>query len=302
MIRLFCVLILMMSTVSAIGQSCLSIDLRHTAGGRALGEVRNQGATTWCASFVTADLVSYKQRQKISGLGVAIHWTNRNVDWTTRVERILSGTVPVLEPAGSNSRLVLNSIRGRFQCLERDLPSNDNDANSLRGTLERIAQVKRDFDRTQKCPAPSLQTVKSMFPRLTSPEIINILKISAIQDVHKNLLYRNCRQNYVSVMSTELTLSKKWSDMDAQLTRGNLVAFAYNPNVLKNARDTSNRRTHSSTIVGRRMRAGKCEYLIRNSWGRSCGYYDRSYPCEQGNVWVPKENLSRSGNDFFYYP
>lgn len=302
MIRLFCVLILLMGTFSAYAQSCSSVDLRPTAGGRALGDVRNQGAMTWCASFVTADLISYRQRQKISGLGVAIHWTNRSVNWTTQVGRILTGTVPVLEPAGSNSGLVLGSLRGRFQCLESDLPSDDNSANSLRGTLERIAQIKREFDRTNQCAAPSIQTVRSMFPRLTSPEIINVLKISAVQDVHKNLLYRNCRRNFISVQRGDLTLSKKWSDLDAQLSRGNLVAFAYNPNILKNARDTSNRRTHSSTIIGRRMRAGKCEYLVRNSWGRSCGYYDRSYVCEQGNVWVPKENLSRSGNDFFYYP
>lgn len=303
MIRLLFVLILIMGIASAYGQSCSSsVDLRRTAGGQALGDARNQGATTWCASFVAADLISYRQRQKISGLGVAIHWTNRSVNWATRVERYINGTVPVLEPAGSNTGLVIEALKSRFQCLERDLPSDDNNSNSLMGTLRSIAQIKRDFDRTNQCPAPSIQKVKSMFPRLSSPDIISVLRISAIQDVHKNLLYRNCRQNYISVSPTELKLSKKWSDMDAQLTRGNLVSFAYNPNVLKNARDTSNRRTHTSTIVGRRMRAGKCEYLVRNSWGRSCGYYDRSYLCEQGNIWVPKENLSRSANDFFYYP
>ncbi len=302
MTRLFILFILLLSTLSAYGQSCTNVDLRTTPGGLALGEVRNQGRMGWCASFVTADLVSFRQRRKISALGVAIHYTNRTTDFQTRLQRREQNLVPVLMPAGSNSGIVIGTLRGRFQCLESDLPSDDNTINTLRGTLERIAQIKREYDQTKQCPAPAIQTVRSMFPRLTSPEVINILRISALQDVHKNFLYRNCRSNYISVENTALTLSQKWNDMDAQLTRGNLVAFAYNDNVLKNTRDMSSHRGHTSSLIGRRMRNGQCEYLVRNSWGRSCGYYDKTLSCEQGNVWVPKSILSRSGRDFFYYP
>lgn len=302
MTRLYTVLILLMSGFSAYGQSCSSVDLRTTPGGRALGEVRNQGAMGWCASYVTADLVSFRQRQKISGLGVAIHWTNRTSGLITRVQRTLSGTVPVLEGAGSNPGMASRSLRGRFQCLERDLPSDDNSANSLRGTLERIAEIKRQYDQTRQCPQPSIQTVQSMFPRLAATDVMSILRYSSLQDVHKNFMYRNCRGRYVSVESTPLSYSRSWADADAQLSRGNLVAFGYNSKVLKNARELSGGIRHSSSLMGRRMRQGKCEYLVRNSWGRSCGYYDRSYPCEQGNIWVPRENLLRSAGDFFYYP
>lgn len=302
MTRLFTVLILLMSGLSAYAQSCSSVDLRPTAGGRVLGEVRNQGGMTWCSSFVTADLLSFRQRQRVSALGVAIHWMNRPADPQTLRQRAQAGTVPVLERYGSNAGLVMRSLRGRFQCLERDLPSDDNVINTLRGTLERIAEVKRQFDRTHQCPAPSVQAVRSMFPRLTSEDVLNTLRVSALQDVHKNLLYRNCRGQYINVADSNLSLSHNWSDLDTQLSRGNLVAFAYNSNVLKNANDTGTGRGHTSTVVGRRVRNGQCEYLIRNSWGRSCGYYDKKFPCEQGQIWVPKANLLRSANDFFYYP
>lgn len=303
MIRFLFVLIFLVSTYSSVrAQSCSSVDLRRTPGGRALGDVRNQGAMGWCASFTAADLISFKQREKISGLGVAIHWTNRSVNPITWMRRKINGTVPILENASSHTGFVTRSLRGRFQCLERDLPSDDNNANSLRRTLDKIADVKKEYDRTEQCSAPAVQTVRSMFPRLTVPDIMSVLRNSALQDVHKNLMYRNCRHSYVSVDSTELSLSKDWAELDRQLSRGNLVAFAYNGRVLQNAHSSDSKMNHTSSFVGRRMRAGKCEYLVRNSWGRSCNYYDRTYPCEQGNVWVPKENLIRSAGDFFYYP
>jgi hypothetical protein len=291
-----------MSALSAQAQSCSSVDLRITPGGRALGDVRNQGSMGWCASFSTADLISYRQRQKISGLGVAIHWTNRTTDLSTRVKRLLYDTVPTLEPGGSSPRKVLNSLRGRSQCLETDLPSEDNGVLNLRRTLASIVSVKTSFDDTGVCSPSGVDTIRSMFPRLDTQNILSVLRASTVTDIHWNLLYRNCRGRPQRVESGSFALSKSWGDLDDQLSRGNLVAFSYNARVLKNAQETSTGQTHSSTIVGRRMRAGKCEYLVRNSWGRSCGYYDRSYPCEKGNIWVPKENLSRSASDFSYYP
>jgi len=48
--------------------------------------------------------------------------------------------------------------------------------------------------------------------------------------------------------------------------------------------------SHSSVIVGRRVdQAGKCQYLVRNSYGDSCnGYY---WECEHGQIWVDSDYL-----------
>lgn len=50
---------------------------------------------------------------------------------------------------------------------------------------------------------------------------------------------------------------------------------------------------HSSLVVGRRFNPATrlCEYLIRNSWGRSCLSQGRGMDCEEGHVWVPKTQL-----------
>ncbi len=51
---------------------------------------------------------------------------------------------------------------------------------------------------------------------------------------------------------------------------------------------------HSSSIVGRRARGSQCQYLVRNSWGRSCNSYDTANQCEEGRVWVDSADLIRN--------
>lgn len=51
---------------------------------------------------------------------------------------------------------------------------------------------------------------------------------------------------------------------------------------------------HSVVIGGRRwnQKKNRCEYLIHNSWGTSCGPYSREWECEKGRVWVDADALA----------
>ena len=60
---------------------------------------------------------------------------------------------------------------------------------------------------------------------------------------------------------------------------------------------------HMSSIVARRFDegSGSCQYLIRNSWGSSCGgYYSEKYECKNGHVWVPQKHLTRMVQSITY--
>jgi len=46
---------------------------------------------------------------------------------------------------------------------------------------------------------------------------------------------------------------------------------------------------HAAAVIGRRMHEGKCQYLIRNSYGTDC--YKYNWPCEGGNVWIDEEDI-----------
>jgi hypothetical protein len=45
---------------------------------------------------------------------------------------------------------------------------------------------------------------------------------------------------------------------------------------------------HAVVIIGKRDRAGSCEYLIRNSWGPN---YQYAWPTSTGDVWVNQYSL-----------
>ncbi len=50
---------------------------------------------------------------------------------------------------------------------------------------------------------------------------------------------------------------------------------------------------HFSTIVGSQIsEKGKCQFLIRNSYGTSCMPY--KWPCERGQIWVDEDELSKN--------
>jgi len=68
------------------------------------------------------------------------------------------------------------------------------------------------------------------------------------------------------------------------------VSIAYNARMLYG---DPNMAVHASVIVGQRPDAsGKCEFLIRNSYGPNCDK-DYVFPCEKetGSIWVPAEKL-----------
>ena len=89
--------------------------------------------------------------------------------------------------------------------------------------------------------------------------------------------------------------------LDEQLNRGNILEMSYFASVLSNQYSYSDGR-HSSVIVGRRFndKTGTCQFLIRNSWGTGCGYYDDSYECDQGNVWIPEDKIAEVGSSTTY--
>ena len=47
---------------------------------------------------------------------------------------------------------------------------------------------------------------------------------------------------------------------------------------------------HASVLVGTSIDSKKrCTYVIRNSWGKSCGSYDKTFDCIDGNIYIPKD-------------
>jgi len=80
-------------------------------------------------------------------------------------------------------------------------------------------------------------------------------------------------------------------NIDEQLTKGNILGLHYKAQMLYNFKGNAMVGNHASSIVGRRFnpKTMSCEYLLRNSWGKSCGMYDEHYECKDGHVWIAED-------------
>ncbi|KYG63323.1 hypothetical protein AZI85_04635 [Bdellovibrio bacteriovorus] len=91
---------------------------------------------------------------------------------------------------------------------------------------------------------------------------------------------------------------KLFATIDHALENGRIAGIGYNAYSLMAPEEGEDNKhgDHSSVIAARKMIAGKCQYLIRNTWGSDCSIYYAKFHkrCEKGNVWVTKEELKES--------
>jgi len=68
---------------------------------------------------------------------------------------------------------------------------------------------------------------------------------------------------------------------------------------------------HASIIIGKRERNGKCEFLLKNTWGEDCSVYSNKWECERGvglrgsrnrsfAIWMDAHQLSRNIIQYTY--
>lgn len=61
---------------------------------------------------------------------------------------------------------------------------------------------------------------------------------------------------------------------------------------LKNDEATKDCLGHASLVIGRRRYQGKCQFLIRNTWGTACQKYSKDWDCDHGNVWLDSDEVA----------
>ncbi len=83
------------------------------------------------------------------------------------------------------------------------------------------------------------------------------------------------------------------NDLDELLLKNSPGVINYNSNLLtKGQNHSSSVSDHVSTVIARKYNKslGRCEYLIKNSWGSDC-VDTPSLRCEKGNYWVSRTAL-----------
>jgi len=271
-----------------------TIDLR----GPKLGEVRNQGDIGWCYAHTTADLLSYKLGKRISAADIA---TNYNLK---------SGTTFFTE--GGSVKKAFNATKNLGgACLEERFPSDDNGGS--------ISHYKKILDSKKICSTskspPINELVEPFYQSLVPKNLIAVKDIKTDGNQDPILYTRRNDLCFPRIGLQNLSTVEKVSSPDPffesdgindQLSKDNPVAITYNSIYLSSGFDNNEEAPHSGTIVGRRFNESteECDFLIRNTWGRSCNGYNsdlrRDNRCEDGNIWVPESDLGKILHGYTY--
>lgn len=289
-------------------RKCTQVDLR----GPRLGPVRDQDSMGWCYAYVAADLLSYKTGHRISALGVAIAYDNQfrpSQKEKSFLDFILMRDTPFTPLSESTAGHILDAAQAAQTaglCLEKDLRSEDNGYGDLYTALKTVEDVRRDL-RPGMIANPSCDesfiASQSLFPNASLQDFVDIVQKSSREQLINNLANRTCSERHKTALKTaafeaddEQQRVNLFDKVDEQLNNRNIVGVGYNSEILYNHNHEGSNANHGSVLVGRRYNkeTGECEYLLRNSWGRNCGGYDKTYGCEEGNIWVSKRVLGRS--------
>ncbi len=266
---------------------CSSVDLRNH-----FGPVRDQGEIGWCYAFATADFIGYKIGVDVSAVDLAINYL---------AEKQRS-TAPSDDGKGGSLLGLIDQVNRIGICKESDSPSNlfsNSDGNewfrsvlkntwdeSWLGQLfnqcvgsESSSSCQGEHDKLDQQGLPGQKTwpesslygqnskkCKDKKLRVHLPEPKCYYKVSGDDNfqslvIDKELTAKIAKPIYLSYHNSFLMI--KSPDNDA----------------------------HDSLIVGRRLNAGVCEYLIRDSYGPDCKQRNSKFKCENGNIWIPKELL-----------
>lgn len=110
--------------------------------------------------------------------------------------------------------------------------------------------------------------------------------INAFKDIHQVLNSNNPKPVAINICGEILQEKPRASYKD------------YAINSKEEKKKCSN---HGVLVIGSRYRNNKCEFRIRNSWGKNCKLLYAGYPCDNGDIWIPVSELMKVSNQINYF-
>lgn len=238
-----------------------------------LQNVRNQDSVGWCYAYTASDLLSFKLGKKISA--VSLYSSGQEIETDIRDKNSSNG---------GDIKSSIDSFIAKKSglCLEQDLPSNDfkfctnSIYNDFLNNLLSVVREKRldsELD-SNKCfssdleaafPGANISMIRSHMNRHGSKKLVEFL----YEQQCKKLSFSGIKLNVSALNSGRWQKDVIMKALDDSISKGEPAGVGYNYNLLNGEEGMGG---HASLVVGRRTNpdSGKCEYLIRNSWGKNC--------------------------------
>lgn len=292
--------------------SCQNIDLRPQ-----LGPVLNQDGAGYCYAYTAADLVSHKLGKQVSAVDIALQYTKRhdqlmyNKEGNRYLNKVSKERDNDIKEGGWVRYALPYAAEAGF-CAEEKVNSNDfsTDKDLAKGlvNMNQLALKQYNLDTADGAECVQFAKIQNVFPGVSMREMQEVANRSNVMNIGTNLADVACeprikpepalkfRNIYGSDRSTGVISASEFSQMDSVLNSGKPLSLTLSMESLYEFRNARVKRQpiHAITLAGRQYnpRTGKCEYILKNSWGPEC---DSKYKvrCENGYMFVPEEVLRK---------
>lgn len=278
---------------------------------------RNQDSIGWCYAFTSADLMSAELGVPVSGMHLSTIYNNLilKTPWMLKEkdeDKIRNpegwAFTDVYEGGRVQDAIKEAISKGRI-CTEKGLPFDQTHTNQIHDLIRGLEELKPQVILSSMDQATVCREISS----IVNPFVVSAQNMTAIADslVRDNLnqtllLFADhaCKEWVNQIPKMNVKIVRKSKDPEAflkevnfNIVKGRLQTVDYDVKLISDSEGF-----HSSIIIGRRWNNGRCEYNIRNSWGKSCASYKVGIDCnrEQGTFWVSDEQLFQASNNIRY--
>lgn len=293
---------------------CSKVDLRPQ-----FGPVTNQDGTGWCYAYAAADLVSFKLKKPVSPVDIALQ-NHRYLDKSnqTAIDKAQLRGVNLGSGGFPDLSILTTQLEAKGFCPDDKINVNDlkdyelNDKLVLYNNLVRDMKSKSKFNNSD---CEQMENLLGLFPGLSLNDVEDIARNESTANAASSLAQKACQprivpQGYLMPKNVRNKDSKKNTAKPLTRAQFNQIHRHLSPPKSAPAAITirmehfydfgngnSKHAIHAMTLVGRQRnpRTGKCEYIVRNSWGPECSAsYKPSVRCESGVLFIPEEELRKA--------
>lgn len=305
--RLFLILFILSSSAFASSsykvkkEQCSNVDIRdkHPHLREHFSTPADQGSIGWCYAYAAADLLTVEAGVPLSPSHVSSIYNKSirsNILWRLGYE--IKGLFSSRETyeGGFIGKAAVEAMDASPICRHNRIDKYTH----LIGMLE---LAKNRVKSQEMAPHVACAIAKKSLPHIDIESFMSDFVSKNINDTLESHLRQNCQtveipKRQKKVLHKPFFFGKKKyvDNVNKLLEKGKPLGISYNAGNVSRISGY-----HASTVIGRRWNNGRCEYNIRNTWGRVCPYKE-GIECNQndGSYWIKDEEFYKLSLNFTY--
>ncbi len=279
---------------------------------------RDQDSVGWCAAYSASDAISFATGEPASALDMTISFHANNASGSNNLNS------DQLRSEGMVVTDIIKNVQKNGYCPERSIPSNQTFSSNLgQVTLFSFLEYFQDYinktnggrqniENCESCTTKFFEKyIKSSIPGSTIGLVNEVIRKNNGNGLAslKELLTRVCGENRVATSNIKLesvysVSSQQYvNKIQEALESSSMPSIVINTSTFAKIEAVPGGHSlHAMVVAGKRMGAnGKCEYMVRNSWGRSCSFYipEVAKTCNEnaGTFWLSEDQLTKTLNE-----